>query len=129
MDAVKAETEEWKGRMDRLASEKEMARAQLTSAEVQLQAEKEKAEVQVRKVEDLQSQLSAAVSNLDNLANDLEMAKSAVLVVKADADEMVAQYKADVEAAQDRTKDIIEHAKWQSRREALEEIHARGFNL
>nr|XP_033511251.1 uncharacterized protein LOC117276034 [Nicotiana tomentosiformis] len=45
MDVVKAETDEWRGRMDRIASEKEVARAQLTSAEVQLRATKEKAEV------------------------------------------------------------------------------------
>ncbi|XP_070046158.1 uncharacterized protein [Nicotiana tomentosiformis] len=115
--------------MDRLALEKETAWAQLTSAETQLRAAKERAKVQAKKVEELQSQLSAAVSDRENLAKELEVAKSVVLVVKADADEMVSQYKAEAEAAQDRTKDIVEHAKWQSRREALKEIHARGFDL
>ncbi|XP_070057452.1 uncharacterized protein [Nicotiana tomentosiformis] len=44
MDVIKVEAEEWKGKMDRLASEKESARAQLTSAESQLRAMREKAE-------------------------------------------------------------------------------------
>lgn len=57
------------------------------------------------------------------------MTKSMILVVKADADEMVSQYKADAQEVQDRMKDIVEQAKRQSRREALEEIHARGFDL
>lgn len=50
-------------------------------------------------------------------------------ITRAYADEMVAQYKADVEAAQDRLKDIIEYVKWQSRREALEDVYSWGFNL
>jgi len=50
-------------------------------------------------------------------------------VVKADADEIVDQYKADAEPAQDLVKNLIEHMKWQSRREALEEVHAQGFYL
>lgn len=55
MDAVKAETEEWRGRMDRLASKKETTWEQLTSAEVQLREAKEKAEVQAKKFKELQS--------------------------------------------------------------------------
>ncbi|XP_070057357.1 uncharacterized protein [Nicotiana tomentosiformis] len=129
VDAVKPEAEEWKRNMDRLASEKDIAQAQLASTEVQLRAVKEKALVQAKKIEEFQSQLSSFVSNQENLAKDLEMAKSEAKVVKVDADEMVAVYKADVEEAQVRAKDIIEHAKRQSRRETLEEIHAWGFDL
>ncbi|XP_070034619.1 MAR-binding filament-like protein 1 [Nicotiana tomentosiformis] len=129
MDAIKAEVEEWRGMMDCLASKKETARTQLTSEEVQLQAAKEKAKVWAQKVEELQSQLSSAVTNRETLAKEFKKAKSMVAVVKVDAEEMVAQYKVDAEAAQDRLKDILEHAKRQSRRETLEEIHARGFDL
>ncbi|XP_070045961.1 uncharacterized protein [Nicotiana tomentosiformis] len=95
MDVVKAEAEEWRGEMDCLASEKETARAQLTSVEVQLRAAKEKAEVRAQKIEDLQSQLSSVIFDRETLAKDLEMAKLVVMVVKANVDEMVAQYKAD----------------------------------
>ncbi|XP_070046781.1 uncharacterized protein [Nicotiana tomentosiformis] len=86
MDAVKVEAEEWRGRMDCLASEKETARAQLTSAEVQLRATKEKAEVQAQEIEELQSQLSSAVSDRETLPKELKAAKSVVEVTKADAD-------------------------------------------
>ncbi|XP_070054919.1 uncharacterized protein [Nicotiana tomentosiformis] len=109
--------------------EQENARAQLTSAETQLRAAKEKAEVQAKNVEEIQSQLSANVSDRENLAKELETAKLVVLVVKVDVDEIVSQYKANTDAAQDQTKDIVEHAKRQSLREALEEIHAYGFDL
>ncbi|XP_070049633.1 uncharacterized protein [Nicotiana tomentosiformis] len=43
VDAVKAEVEEWKKNMDRLASEKEVARAELAATETQLRSLKEKA--------------------------------------------------------------------------------------
>ena len=49
--------------MDHLASAKGAARAQLTSVEVYLRAAKEKAEVQAKKVEELQSWLSSAASD------------------------------------------------------------------
>ncbi|XP_070010559.1 uncharacterized protein [Nicotiana sylvestris] len=67
---MKVETLGWKQNMDHLASEKEVAGAQLSSSESQLQGMKEKSSAQ-----------------------------------------------------------IAELAKYQSRRETLEEIHARGFNL
>nr|XP_016478985.1 PREDICTED: uncharacterized protein LOC107800342 [Nicotiana tabacum] len=115
--------------MDCLASVKEVARAQLNSTEIQLRAEKERAEVQTKRVEELQLQLGSTASDRKNLAKELETAKSLAVVVKADADEMVAQYKADAEATQDLVKNLIEHMKWQSRREAPEEVHARVFDL
>ncbi|XP_019236075.1 PREDICTED: uncharacterized protein LOC109216382 [Nicotiana attenuata] len=126
---AKAEAKEWKSNMDRLASEKETARAQLSLAEFHLRAVKERALVQAKKIEELQSQPNLAVYDRENLSKELETAKSEAKVIKVDADEMVAVYKADAEAAQVRAKDIIEHAKRQSRREALEKIHAQGFDL
>nr|XP_009592124.1 uncharacterized protein LOC104089021 [Nicotiana tomentosiformis] len=71
MDIVKAETDEWRGRMDCLALEKEAAQAQLTLAEIQLRAEKERAEVQTKKIEELQSRLGSAVSDRESLAKEL----------------------------------------------------------
>ncbi|XP_070054861.1 uncharacterized protein [Nicotiana tomentosiformis] len=120
VDAVKAEAEEWKRNMDR---------AQLTSVEVQLRTTKEKVLVQAKKVEGLQSQLSSIVSDQENLAKELEAFKSEVVVVKAEVDERVAEHQADTEAVQELVKNMIEHMKLQSRREALEEVHARGFDL
>ncbi|XP_070047257.1 cilia- and flagella-associated protein 58-like [Nicotiana tomentosiformis] len=90
MNVIKAKTDEWRGGMDRLASEKETARAQLASVEAQLQAAKEKVEVQAKKVEELQSQLSSASSEQEIMAKELETTKSAAVVVKVDTDEMLA---------------------------------------
>ncbi|XP_070032804.1 uncharacterized protein [Nicotiana tomentosiformis] len=101
VDTVKAEAEEWKRNMDHLTSEKETFRVQLTLAEVQLRAAKEKALVKAKKVEGLQSHLSSVVSDQGNMAKELEVAKSEVIVVKAEADERVAQHKVVAEAAQD----------------------------
>nr|XP_016449587.1 PREDICTED: ATP synthase subunit b-like [Nicotiana tabacum] len=129
MDEVKVMAEEWKVKMDRLASEKETAQEQRASTEAQLRSMKEKAETRSQKIEDLQSHLGSAVAARDTLDKELEAAKLAVEITKADAEEMVAQYKADAEAAQERLKDIVKYVRWQSRREVLEEVHARGFYL
>ncbi|XP_070032970.1 uncharacterized protein [Nicotiana tomentosiformis] len=115
-DAVKAEAKVWKKNMDRLASEKKVARAQLVSAETQLRSVKEKALVQAKKIEELQYHLGSATSDRESLATELAAAKSEVKMAKANVDAMVAIYRSDAEAAQ-------------SRRETLKEIHARGFDL
>ncbi|XP_070031780.1 MAR-binding filament-like protein 1-1 [Nicotiana tomentosiformis] len=129
VDKVKAEAEEWKKNMNRLASKKETSREQLDSTEVQLRDAKEKTLVQAKKIEELQSQLSSAISSQENLAKELEVAKSEIVVVKAEADERVAQHKVDAEVAQDQVRNLVEHMKWQSRREALEGVRAQGFDL
>nr|XP_009629149.1 neurofilament medium polypeptide-like [Nicotiana tomentosiformis] len=77
VNAVKAEAEAWKKNMDRRASEKEAARAQLASTENQLQSLKEKAL---------------------RLATELAAAKSEVEMAKANVDAMVAVYRSDTEA-------------------------------
>ncbi|XP_070036068.1 kinesin-like protein KIN-7O [Nicotiana tomentosiformis] len=140
VDVVKSEAEEWKKNMDRLASEKETARTQLALAEAQLRSLKEKALVQAKKIEEFQSRLSSANSDRERLATKLAVAKSEVEKTMANADAMVAVYRSDAKAAQVRAKEVTEaaqaqenwvaeHAKCQSRRETLEEIHARGFDL
>ncbi|XP_070011448.1 tropomyosin-like [Nicotiana sylvestris] len=95
----------------------------------QLRAAKQRDEVQTKNVEELQSRLGSVVLDRDNLAKELKTSKLEVVVVKAEADEIVAQYKANAKVAQDQSKNIVEHMKWQSRKQALEEVHARGFNL
>ncbi|XP_070032001.1 uncharacterized protein [Nicotiana tomentosiformis] len=114
VDIVKAEIEEWKKNMDRLASEKETARAQLASAEAQLRATKEKNLAQAKTIEGLQSQLNSAISGQDNLAKELEAAKLEVVTAKTEADKKVAQFKVNVEAIQDYAKNMVKHARWES---------------
>ncbi|XP_070057866.1 uncharacterized protein [Nicotiana tomentosiformis] len=122
MDEVKAMVEEWKCKMDQLASENETARENLASAEVQLRAAMEKTEARSQKIENLQSQLGSVVAERDTLAEELKAAKSVAEITRADAKEMVAQYKADAEAAQDRLKVIADYVKCESQREALKEL-------
>ncbi|XP_070050172.1 uncharacterized protein [Nicotiana tomentosiformis] len=140
VDAVKAEPKAWKKNIDCLVSEKEAAQAKLASDETQFRSLKEKALVQAKKIEEFQSRLGSATSDRERLATELAAAKSEVETAKANDDAMVAIYWSDAEAAQVRAKEVteaaqaranwvVEHAKCQSRRETLEEIHARGFDL
>ncbi|XP_070042142.1 uncharacterized protein [Nicotiana tomentosiformis] len=87
---------------------------------------KEKSSAQARKIEELEARL----------ASEFAKAKKA----KADADAIMAVYRADIEAAQVQVREAVETAqtrvhwvaeltKCQSRRETLEDIHARGFDL
>ncbi|XP_070023420.1 uncharacterized protein [Nicotiana sylvestris] len=108
--------------MNILASKREAAQEQLESAEIQLRDARKKASVQVKKIKELQSQLA-------NLANELEAAKSKVAVAKTKADAKVAQYKVDVEAIQVHAKSMMDHAKCQARRDALEKVHDQGFDI
>ncbi|XP_070032653.1 uncharacterized protein [Nicotiana tomentosiformis] len=116
--------------MDRFATEKEATRAQLSSAENQLQSMKEKISVQVRRIEEIEARL----------ASKLAKAESNAEKVKANADVFVAVYQANAEATQVQAREaaetantraywVAELAKCQSRREILEEIHALGFDL
>ncbi|XP_070042784.1 uncharacterized protein [Nicotiana tomentosiformis] len=130
VDMIRAESLGWKDGMDRLATEKETARAQLSSAKNQLQVMKEKSSVQARKIVELEARL----------ASELAKAKSDAEKAKANADAFVAVYQADakaalvqareaVETANTRAHWVAELAKCHSQRETLEEIHARGFDL
>ncbi|XP_070056943.1 uncharacterized protein [Nicotiana tomentosiformis] len=129
MNEVQAMADGWKSKMDRLASEKETVRAQLASVEVQLRVAKEKSNKRSQLNDELRSQLSSALAERDALGNECEAIKSQLHTTTANAEEMVAQYRADVEAAKAHLKTTTEYVKWLSRRETLEEIHARGFDL
>nr|XP_016445726.1 PREDICTED: uncharacterized protein LOC107770911 [Nicotiana tabacum] len=130
VDVVKSEAGEWKKNMDRLASEKETAQTQLASAEAQLRSLKEKSLVQAKKIEEFQSRLSSANSDRERLATELAANSDALVVVyQSDAEVAHVRTKEVVEAAQAQANWVVDHAKCQSRRETLEEIHARGFDL
>ncbi|XP_070049084.1 uncharacterized protein [Nicotiana tomentosiformis] len=84
---------------------------------------------QVKKIEELQSHLNSAISGQENLAKELEAAKSEVVVAETKADAKVAQFKVDVEAIHVQAKSMVEHARWKARREAFEGVHAQSFDL
>nr|XP_009600086.1 protein FAM50A-like [Nicotiana tomentosiformis] len=94
VDVIKAEPLKWKGNMDHFSVEKKVVRAQLSSAESQLQNIKEKSLVQARKTEDLEARLA------------FELAKAEK--TKADSDAFVAVYRADAEAAQSHAREAKE---------------------
>ncbi|XP_070028678.1 uncharacterized protein [Nicotiana sylvestris] len=115
--------------MDILASKKEAVQVEYESAESQLQAARDKASVQVKKIEELQSQLDSTISDKANLANELEAVKSEVAMANTKADAKVAQYKVEVEAIQAKARSMVDHAKWQARRESLEGVQAQGLDI
>ncbi|XP_070023110.1 uncharacterized protein [Nicotiana sylvestris] len=117
------------GKIDRLALENEAALEQLASVEVHIQVAKEKAKERARQNEDLQAQLGSTITERDALGKELEIMRSELKTTRADAEEMVAQYTADVEASDARLKVTVEYVKRLSRREIVEEIHAWGFDL
>ncbi|XP_019258963.1 PREDICTED: uncharacterized protein LOC109237157 [Nicotiana attenuata] len=118
-----AETLGWRQGMDRLASEKDTLWEQLASIERQLQSVKEESLARSHIIEELEAKSPA------------ELAKA-----KSDAEAFISSYRADAEASNTRAKEIsavaevklssaLDHAKRQSQKEALEEVHARGFDL
>ncbi|XP_070037050.1 uncharacterized protein [Nicotiana tomentosiformis] len=136
VNTIQVKAEEFKKNMDILASKEKIIQAQLESAETQLQAMKEKASVQVEKIKELQRWLDLAVSDKANLADELEGARSEVAVARSEvceankrADAKVAQFRIDLEVNQVKAKGMVEHAKWHSRKEALEWVQAQGFNI
>ncbi|XP_070040507.1 uncharacterized protein [Nicotiana tomentosiformis] len=143
VDELMAEEEKFKENMDILASNKEVVQAQLELAESQLRAAKENAPGQIERVKELQSRLDLVTYDKASLANELEVARSEVSIARSEvevarsevtkankrADAKVAQFRIDVEVNQAKAKSMVEHAKWQTRREALDEVSAQGFDV
>nr|XP_016491191.1 PREDICTED: uncharacterized protein LOC107810878 [Nicotiana tabacum] len=92
-------------------------------------ARKEHAEWAEQKIEELQSKLNSVVSGQESLAKEFEAARSEVVVAKTKADAKGAQLKVDVEAIQAQAKSMVEHARWQAQREALEGVHDQIFDI
>ncbi|XP_070004676.1 uncharacterized protein [Nicotiana sylvestris] len=118
-----AETLGWRQGMDSLSSEKDTLREQLASSERHLQSVKEDNLARGHEIEELKA----------NSVTELSKAKS-------DAEAFISSYRADAEATNTRAKEIstvaevklscaLDHARRQSWRETLEEVHARGFDL
>ncbi|XP_070054026.1 MAR-binding filament-like protein 1-1 [Nicotiana tomentosiformis] len=130
VDVIRMESMQWKEGMDRFAAEKETDRAQLSSSETQLQKVKEKNLVQAKKIEELEARLASVLAKAES---DAEKAKTyadaLVAIYKADAEVAQVQAREAAESADGRAHWVAELAKYRSRRETLEEIHARGFDL
>ncbi|XP_070032127.1 uncharacterized protein At3g49055-like [Nicotiana tomentosiformis] len=122
VDQVKTDCDRWKVNMDRRAVEKETALAKLSSVGVQLRGIKEKSSAQAKRIEELETGITEAKSEIEK--------------TKVMADKSIAMYQDDAEAAQMQLMDASEREQWiidskkcQSRRETLEKIHTRGFDL
>ncbi|XP_070054268.1 uncharacterized protein [Nicotiana tomentosiformis] len=129
VDALLAEAEEFKKCMDNLASKKEAVKAQLELSDAQLRSAKENVLGLIEKMKELQHRLDLASLDKADLAKELEVARSEVVEVNKRADAKVAQFRIDVEVNQAKAVSMVEHAKWQDRREALEEVRAQGFDV
>ncbi|XP_070004744.1 uncharacterized protein [Nicotiana sylvestris] len=122
INEVRDEAEKFKGCMDMLASKKEAIQAEMESAKSQLQVVRENASVQAKIAEDLES-------NLASLAKELEVARSEVAVANTKAQSTATQYKVNAEATLEEAKGMVDHSKWQARREAPEGVLAQSFDI
>ncbi|XP_070057721.1 protein WEAK CHLOROPLAST MOVEMENT UNDER BLUE LIGHT-like 1 [Nicotiana tomentosiformis] len=105
--------------------------------------EQEEIAQQIAKIKKLQHRLDLATSDKASLADKLEVARSEVVVARskvviarsevAEANKRayakVAQFKIDVEVNQAKAKSMVEYAKWQAQREALEGVSAQDFDV
>ncbi|XP_070035198.1 uncharacterized protein [Nicotiana tomentosiformis] len=130
VNMMKAETLGWKEGMDHFAAEKETALSQLSSVESQLRGMKEKNSIQAKQIEELEARLASELAKDKSEANKAKVEAEAIAVIyQADVEAAQVQARQAAETAQTRAHWIVELAKCQSRRETLEEIHARGFDL
>lgn len=129
VDRVNAECNQWKEKMDRLAAGKEAALTKLAAFETQLRSVKVSSLAQAKKIAELEAKLAKT---------EAEVAEARAEVIKTQimADKTIAMYLKETEAAQtelreatDREKRSNDLARCRSRRETLEKIHARGFDL
>ncbi|XP_070040816.1 uncharacterized protein [Nicotiana tomentosiformis] len=126
VDQIKVECDRWKETINRLAAEKETILAKLSSANVQLRRVKQKGSAQAKRIEDLETRLAEAKADIES---SKVMVDKSIAVYRADAEaaQMEAREAADTADSQEHW--VAELAKCRSRRETLEEIHARGFDL
>ncbi|XP_070024284.1 uncharacterized protein [Nicotiana sylvestris] len=129
LNQVLADCHQWKENMDRLAAEKEAVKAQLTWAEAQFRGAEAKGLAQAKEIEGLGAELAKA-------RTEVAQAKDEAEKTKAVADKSIDIYKreaavvqAELRAASNRAKRSNKLAKCQARRETLEEVRARGFDL
>ncbi|XP_070052644.1 uncharacterized protein [Nicotiana tomentosiformis] len=112
--------------LDRLAAEKETILTKLLSANVQIRSVKKKGSVQAKKIEELEKGIAEAKAEVES---SKVLADKSIVVYRADAEAAQMEARAAAKVADTRAHWIAELAKYRSRRETLEEIHARGFDL
>ncbi|XP_070024919.1 uncharacterized protein [Nicotiana sylvestris] len=122
--------------MDQLVADKEAVTSQLASAEAQLRGIKAKGLAQARKIEGLEAELAKTRAEAAQTKAEAIQAKAEAEKTKVAADKSIAIYSREVVAIQAELREASdweirgnELSKCQARRETLEEIHARGFNL
>ncbi|XP_070046959.1 uncharacterized protein [Nicotiana tomentosiformis] len=118
----------------KLLSEK--LRADLTAAREEHEEMAEQVRQRITRIGRLNSQVDGLRAEVEEfkknkagLANELEVARSEVIEANKRTDAKVAQFRIDVEVNQDKAKSMVEHAKWQAQREALEEVSAQSSTL
>ncbi|XP_070047016.1 uncharacterized protein [Nicotiana tomentosiformis] len=105
-------------------------RSELAKAHQDLTDLIEQSSAQARKIEELEAWLASELAKAKFEAEEAkEEAEAIVAVYRADAEAAQAQVRKAIETAHTRAYWIAELTKCQSRRETLEEIHARGFDL
>ncbi|XP_019259880.1 PREDICTED: ankyrin repeat domain-containing protein 24-like [Nicotiana attenuata] len=110
VDRVRADCHQWKENMDRLVAEKEAVKAQLASAEAQLRGIEAKGLAQAREIKELEAELAKARTKAAHAKAEAAQTKAEAEKTNVAADKLISIY-------------------CQARRETLEEIHDRGFNL
>ncbi|XP_070032452.1 uncharacterized protein [Nicotiana tomentosiformis] len=90
----------------------------------------EKSLAQAKKIVELEARLASELEKFKSEAEKaITEAEAIAVVYQADAEAAQVQAREEAETAQTRAHLVGELAKCQSRRETLEEIHARGFEL
>ncbi|XP_070036420.1 intracellular protein transport protein uso1-like [Nicotiana tomentosiformis] len=126
VDQIRAECNRWKETLDRLATKKETILTKLLSADVQLRSVKQKGSVQAKKIEELETRLSEVKAEVES---SKVLADKSIAVYRADAEAAQMEAREEAKTADTRAHWIAKLAKCRSRRETLEEIRARGFDL
>ncbi|XP_070037103.1 uncharacterized protein [Nicotiana tomentosiformis] len=132
MNEVKSSTEELRRKLYLLASEGDATKEDLASAKDQLRLMKDKAYKWSRQNDELRAKLDTAFTEWDALGREYTALKSKLETASNESSkvqDMLAQYKNNVEVAEARIITKDEHLKWLLWRKTLEEIHAWGFDL
>uniref|UniRef100_A0A1S4AYS8 non-specific serine/threonine protein kinase n=1 Tax=Nicotiana tabacum TaxID=4097 RepID=A0A1S4AYS8_TOBAC len=125
-DQIRAECNRWKETIDRLAAEKETILTKLLSADVQLRNVKQKVSVQAKKIDELEIRFAEAKAEVES---SKVLADKSIAVYRADAEAAQVEAREAAKIADARAHCVAELVKCRSRRQTLEEIHARGFDL
>ncbi|XP_070053982.1 uncharacterized protein [Nicotiana tomentosiformis] len=132
MNEVKAPAEELRSKMVVLASERDATKEDMAPTKDRLRVMRENTNKWSRLNEELKEQLNSVVTERDTISQECSALKSKLEAASNEASEVqdiLAQYKNDVEVVEARVIIKAKYVKWLSQRENLEEIHARGVDF